>query len=396
MPLFYYKAKTKDGNNIKGVIEADNIEVADTVLRMNSVYPIFIREKSPFVISRRKMSSKDLYLISNQMAMALKSGFDILRAFEFLMENSNDYIKRQFKLIYKRVQEGISLSDAFKETKIFPTFFVCMVRAGEVSGKVDEVMQMLSQYYYKDYKIKNRINQALAYPKLVFIISIMITFVLLNRVVPIFLNVFNQFNSVELPLYTKIVVGISASIKGYFKIYILILLGIIFLIKLLSKNDYICDLIDRLKINIPIIRRIYILNYIVQFSNTLAMLLRSGVSVVSSLEIIEDVIENREIKRNISSSIGMLKSGLSISDSLLAIECFPSMFKNIIKSGEETGRIDDALINVSEFYYNELDEYIKRITVYIEPIILIFIALIIGFIVLSLMLPIFKIYRTII
>jgi type IV pilus assembly protein PilC len=219
---------------------------------------------------------------------------------------------------------------------------------------------------------------------------------LFNKIIPMFTDILYQFNKQEVPLPTQIVIKLSYFI-GEYKIIILSFLVLLFLIfKINKRTDSANKAKEYLAIKLPIFKKINILNTSVQFTAILAMLMSGGVPIARSIEILTNVVENRFIKEKFKRAALGVQMGVSLSESLSQVEFFPKMLINILRTTEETGTLDKTLKNMSEYYYLELDEYIKRVVIYIEPTLIIMVAVFIGFIVMALMLPIFKIYRSII
>ncbi|SHF02582.1 type II secretion system F family protein [Caloramator proteoclasticus] len=395
MPKYFNREKIIKDKLLSRLIQTEGIEVTDTVLKRSSVSPIFKRKKIDIKFER-KLNSKDFYFICKQLHISSQSGLDILRTIELLIEQSEGRLRNVFEDVYSNVQTGLPLSKAFEDTKKFPYFFINMIRVGELSGNLEEIFSMLSDYYYKQYSLSNKIKQATAYPKLVFVLTITIMMALFNKIIPMFSDILYQFNKQEVPLPTQIVIKTSYFIREY-QIAILSFLILLFLILKINKRiDSANKAKEYISINLPIIKKINVLNTSVQFTAILAMLTNGGIPIGRSIEILTNVVENRFIKEKFKRVALGVQMGVSLSESLSQVEFFPKMLINILRTSEETGTLDKTLKNMSEYYYLELDEYIKRVMVFVEPTLIILVAVLIGFIVMALMLPIFKIYRSII
>lgn len=366
-------------------------KIIDTTFRTGGVYNTF---KDIKMFNRKiKFNTKELYFICRQFSMAFNSGMDILRSIEAIEENTNNKnISIVFDKIYESVQSGILLSQSIKLTDAFPLFFINMIEAGEVSGRLEYVLNSLSDYYEKELRLKKKITQALLYPTVVVFFSFFVFYIMLVKVVPMFVNVLNQFPNIELPKQTKIIIFLSNYLSKNSNKVIIFVFGFLIIYKAFI-HKRIKQIGDFLKIKTPIIKTIYKLVISIKFLGSISILIKSGVSYINAIEIASKVIENNFLKKGLIKAKDSLLMGDSLSDSLAKAKFFPKLLISMIKTAEETGKLEIVFENMHRYYLDELEDKLKIITSLIEPMMIIVVAILVGFLIMSIILPIFNIYR---
>lgn len=398
MALYEYEAKTMEGTLLKGKMEAVDDSAVISSLRQKNYFPTYIslyKESSNLNLTQfKKVTIKDISIFCRQFSFIIVSGIGILRALEIAKEQTeNPKLKKILNEVFEDVQKGISLSESMKKHKDLPEMLTNMVGVGEASGNLDKVMLRMADYYDKEYKQQKKIKGALNYPMMVGIFAIIVVIVLVTKVLPIFVSNIVASGG-ELPLPTKIVMGISSFLinKGIFLLAGLIILGIIFNIYLKDNPEFKAGL-DRLKLNMPIFGKIFRKIITARFARTFGMLISSGVSLIPSIEICATIVGNTIIKNVLQSTTEEIKKGGSIGESLEARNVFPLMLTQMIKIGEESGTLDEILDKTAEFYDGEVDTATQQLTTMLEPLIIVALAIVVGFIVLAMVMPMFGMYN---
>jgi type IV pilus assembly protein PilC len=289
------------------------------------------------------------------------------------------------------MQMGNSIEQSFLNTKSFSSFFINMVKAGEVSGNLDKIFNNLSDYYDKENKLKSKIINMLIYPIILTITSVVITLFIIIFIIPNFQKIFDS-NGVQAPTYTKIIINISTFIRDNL-FYLLIILAIIsiFIYHKIKNDKHLRETL----FNISHIGELIKVIVSLKFSRSLYILLSSGVQIIEALEISSDILESEYIKERMEISIEYVNRGNSIGNSLELSNIFPALFISMIKIGEESGRLESILNVINKYYENELDLKIEKFMSYVQPTIIIFLGLIIGVIVISMVMPMFDIINAI-
>ncbi|MFD3156353.1 type II secretion system F family protein [Haloimpatiens sp. FM7330] len=401
MPIYEYKVMNSEGNKLKGTFKASNKNEVLAMIEDNNYYPISIeeileREQQDILQSLKKVSIKDLYVFCRQFYTMLNAGANISNCINILKEQTeNPTLKRSLNEVYEDVQKGVTFSQSLKnQDRVFPELMINMIEAGEVSGKLDVIMNRLASHYERENKINNKIKSAFIYPVILIILSITVVTFLLIFVMPIFVGMF-QNSEVSLPLPTRIVLSISTGIKNKWYI-ILILIGLVVVgIKTYAKSVSGKIFFDNLKLNNPITKGTNIKIILSRFTRTLSTILYSGIPLVQALEVSSKIIGNKVVEKKILQCRDKVIEGESLAETLKTIEIFPSMLSSMIKIGEESGALDDILEKTATFYDEELDTALKKMTAMIEPLMILIMGVLIGFIVISMLMPMFDMFKTI-
>ena len=335
-------------------------------------------------------SQKDVILFSRQFSVMIASGLPMIKSFELLIKQQTN---RQFRDILIEIllelESGASLSDGLsKHPKVFDNLFVAMVRAGEVSGGLDETLKQLVVYIEKSAAIKAKVKSAMSYPILVFGVAVLVVLGLMIFVVPVFVEQFQQGGK-ELPYLTQLLVDISDSLVESWHYYLAALVIFIFSIQVIKNTENGALKIDQTLLKLPAIGVLLKKVAIGRFCSTLSNLLKSGVNLIESIQICGESAGNREIEKFILTLNAQIETGTSLSDALKTGKLFPDLVISMIEVGENTGALDEMLHKVSVFYEEEVDLAVSAILSMIEPALIIGVGGIIGFIVISLYLPIF-------
>ncbi len=397
MPLYKYKAKNLDGKVIKGKIEIENSEELRKLLRERGFFLVDYEDSGMSINIDlgmfRKIPKKDISIFCREMYFSLTSGISIVQSLEIVKEQiENKKLKNILYNVFDDIKRGRMLSDAFKQYDDLPNLFIYMIQVGEETGRLDEIMGNLADYYNNQYKQEKKIKNALIYPKFLLCFSLIVVSILVAFVVPIFVQNLLSANEV-LPVPTKIVIWISSFIKNKW-MYIIAFLIVISILKIfiLNKNKKYVYFKDRFIVNSKFIRTISMQIFTSRFARTFSILFGGGVNVTRCIEICADVIGNEFIKSRLLQSKEFISNGSSIAEGLDMENTFPKMLIQSIRVGEESGTVEEILKKASEFYDSEANFALEKLSNLVEPIMIILLAFLVGFVVISLVLPIFSMY----
>lgn len=394
---YMYKVRDKQGKIISGAIEAESKGAVASKLREMGYIILEISEKKEgfsfsFPGIRKKVKLKDLTVFSRQFATMINSGVSITRALAILAEQTeNPTLSAVITQIQKDVEGGLSISEALsKQEKIFPPIFVNMAKAGEAGGVLDEVLLRIADHFEKEANLRARVKSAMSYPIAVFTFSIVIAFIMITFIVPVFMRMFEALGG-DLPTATRMLVNLSNFIRTRWYILLAVGVGSYYGFKAFKANPNGKYIIDTIKLKLPIFGPLARKLGIAKFSRTLGTLISSGVPILQALDIVADTAENAVITKAIRESRASIKEGESISKPLSESGVFPPMVVQMISIGEETGALDTMLKKIADFYDEEVSTTVDSLTSLLEPVLMIFMGVIIGGIVISLYMPMFQV-----
>jgi len=399
MPLYAYKARDMAGNLIVGTLEVDSKSQCIDVLKQKNYYIIDIKEeivKQDILDfeSFKKVKIKDIAVFCRQFATLINAGITIVSSLATMKEQvENKRLKKAISEVYEEVQKGKTLSDAMKKHgEVFPMLLYNMVEVGEVSGTLDKVMNEMADHYEKENNLNQKVKFALTYPFIVSVVAVLVVIFLLTNVLPIFVGMFKNAG-VQLPLPTQILIAISSSISQYWYFYI----GGIFLIfySILSflKTPEGRRIYDRMLLNMPIFGPLNKKILTSRFTRTLGTLISAGVPLMKAMEVVEKVVGNTVVAEGLRVAQEDIKKGLPLSDPLKRIGIFPPMVIQMISIGESSGSLDSILNKTADFYDGEVDTAVSQMTTLLEPLIIVMLGTVVGFIVVSIIMPLFQLYN---
>lgn len=390
MPQFAYKARTRDGKIITGELEADSKEAVASRLREKGYFVTQVKEKSKeIVLFKRKVTSSEVAVFARQFATMIASGVPLVRCLGIVAEqNENPRFREILGKIRQDVESGTTFSKALeKYPDVFSNLFVDLVRAGEAGGILDEILNRLANYLESSEQLKAKVKGALTYPVVVASIAVGVVFFLLTFVLPQFKNIFEGMGNANLPLPTQILMQTSDFLSTYF---VFILLGIgafIYGLKKFFSTKQGKRIWDSNILRVPVIGLLIKKVAIAKFTRTLGTLVSSGVPILQALEVTASTAGNVVISDAIQKTRVSIREGESIAEPLKASGIFPPMVVQMIAVGEETGELDTMLIKIADFYETEVDTAVKGLTSVIEPIIIVFMGIVVGGIVMAIFLP---------
>lgn len=394
MPSYKYVAKDPEGRTVDGTLEAESSAAVVGQLRKQDLVIISVVEERLRVKRRMRQSIKleDLVIFSRQMATMVDAGIALVQALDILQEQSEN---RAFAEIIGKVrteiESGSSLSMAMaKHPRVFSTLFVSMVKAGEQSGALDDILERLATYLEKTASLQRKVQSAMIYPSLVISIAIIITLFLIIKVIPTFKSIFDLLGG-TLPLPTRILITISDVVRRWFPLVVLGLAGLVVAFFRLRATDKGRLWYDQTLFKLPVIGILFQKVAIARFSRTLSTLIKSGVPILNSLEIVAKTAGNRIIERSIEGVRSSIRAGEPIAPPLMRAGVFPPMVVRMVAVGEQTGKLELMLTKIADFYEEQVDAAVAGLTSLIEPLIILFLGVVVGGIVISMFLPIFKI-----
>ena len=411
MPSFEYWVKDKAGKDLKGFQDAQDVQELVRQLKAQGYLVVRVEQakKGSAILSVQKGSAPkvrqgksgkikldDLVIFSRQMATLVAAGIPLIQALDILAGQMD---KEKFRLVLRRMhgdlQTGKSLSESMQvHQKVFSALFIHMVRAGEMSGKLQEILDRVAHYFEKSSALQKKVKAAVMYPTAVSIMAFGITFFMLAFVIPQFATIFEGLGA-KLPVPTQILINISNYLAANWWWILIILGGSIFSFKKFIGSPLGRLPWDSFTLRMPIFGPIILKVAVSKFSRTLSTLLRSGVAILAALEIVSKTSGNARIEKVITDLMGSVKRGESIASPLEKSEIFPSMVVRMISIGEETGELEEMLTKIADFYDTQVDTAVSGLTSLIEPLIIAFLGIVIGGIVIALFLPILTLTQAI-
>jgi type IV pilus assembly protein PilC len=398
---FAYKVRDRSGNLISGTLVADSELLVLQRLREQGFTPLEVgKEKKGLSLEinlkAKKVKLKEVAVFSRQFATMINSGLPILRALAILSEQtSNKTLAAALAAARMDVEQGASLSQALgKHDKIFNELYVSMVRSGETGGSLDDTLLRLASMLEREVHLRGKIKSAMTYPVAVVGLVTLIMAAMLLFVVPQFKSIYSQLGG-TLPLPTRMLLMVSDAFKNFWYIILgLFVLGR-FLFRRYKKTANGREVVDRIKLRVPVFGTLFHKTALARFASTLAMLLRSGVPILQGLDIVIDTVNNRVMGHAIEDVQTSVREGESIARPLSKHPVFPAMVVQMISVGEETGQVDTMLEKVAQFYDQEVEASVDALTSLIEPILIAFIGGCVGAAVIALYMPMFQVINLI-
>jgi len=387
---FLWEGVDRNNKPLRGEMRAVSETVATTNLRRQGIRVVKIKRQS--FRGGRSVNEKDITFFTRQLATMLKAGVPLLQSFDIIARGHNNARFSRLMLDLKnKVETGSSLSQAFREhPKHFDQLYCNLVQAGETAGMLDAILDRLATYKEKILAIKGKIKSALFYPIAVIVVAIVVTFVIMIFVIPAFKSVFASFGA-NLPFLTQVVIDISDFVVAYWWAMLIIIIGVFMGIRLsIKRSESMRYLVHRLSLKIPIIGSILEKATIARWTRTLQTMFAAGVPLVESLDAVGGASGNmvyiaatKRIQTDVS-------TGTSLTNAMSAVNLFPPMVLQMTQIGEESGSLDNMLGKIADFYEREVDDAVTALSSLLEPIIIVFLGVVVGGLVVAMYLPIFK------
>ncbi len=399
MKTFIYKAKDGPDKVIEGKLVAESKQEIVDILMAKGYTATSIIEQGATVDQKRRyrwrsffgIGLKDRFVFTRQLANLLRSGVPILRALDILAEQTHDkYFKSIIRELANKVRNGRPLSSCLQEyPRIFPAFYISMVKAGEESGSVDEALKNTAEYYRSQYELINKVRSALAYPLLILVVGLLtLIFMFTNvipRIIPLFTNVSNS-----LPLPTQILIAISNFLRTYWKWILLSILILTVIFKRALMSRIFRHYMSALRLRLPLFGQLIFKAEFARFARALEMALRSGIPIIKAMHVSLPIVSEDILKETLAASKSELESGGSFGQILKKSGIFPPFVYNLVSIGEESGKINQSLADIAEYFEADCREYVKIMTTLLEPAMILIIGLVVGFIVSAILLPVFN------
>lgn len=401
MPVFAYTGRTRQGQSVNGDMEASNAEAVVATLRKQQIITTSVKAKAKDIeISipgfGGKVSEKEVAIFTRQFSTMIDAGLPLVQCLEILAsQQDNKTFRKVLVRIRQDVEGGATLAAALKkEPKTFNDLYANMVEAGEAGGILDTILNRLAAYIEKSITLKKRIKSAMIYPSTIVTVAVVVVIFLLLFVIPTFKSMFEGFGA-TLPLPTRIVLGLSNLVRRYFLFAIVGTIGAVVGLRYFYKTPVGRKQIDSLLLKAPVFGMLLRKVAVAKFTRTLGTLISSGVAILDGLEITARTAGNKVVEEAIMKTRVSIAEGKTIAAPLKETTVFPPMVVQMIAVGEQTGALDSMLSKIADFYDEEVDTAVANLTSLLEPLLMVFLGVVIGGVVIAMYLPIFKLVTVI-
>ncbi len=392
MPIFIYSARTVTGDIQTGNVDLPNREAVIGYLRRQRLIPVTVREKPKEIniVFGRRVKMKEIVHYTRQFATMVNSGLPLVQCLDILAQQTdNKFLATSIKEVQSDVESGATLADALRNhPKVFTDLYVNMVAAGEAGGILDTVLLRLAVFLEKNEALVRKVKGAMIYPGVILSVAVVAITVLLVFVIPTFETMFASVD-MALPLPTRFVIWLSDMLQGYWWLMLGLMIAGIWSMRMYYKTSAGRLQLDRLLLRVPILGDLLRKTAVARFTRTLGTLLSAGVSILDGLEITARTAGNRVIHDAVMRSRSSIAGGETISEPLKESGVFPPMVTQMINVGEQTGTIDEMLDKVADFYDDEVDTAVEALLAAMEPILIVFLGIVVGGMIVSMYLPIF-------
>jgi type IV pilus assembly protein PilC len=399
MATFTYEAVNDLGEIIKSTYEAEAKNDVLAMLENKQLYPIKVEEtigkeiKAPISLQRVKL--KDIAFFCRQVSALLDAGIPIADALQIIKQQiANKRLQKAVEEVSEEVQTGMSFSEAMKKQEVFPPLLMHMVAAGEVSGTLDFVMRRMAEDYEKEYKMQKKVSGSMVYPILIIIVAIVAVIFIVTSVLPRYTEMFTDVG-LELPAATQLMIKMSDFLQQYW-LYLFIALGLVIygLIRFIKTTQGRLWL-DYFKLGTPIIGAVNNKVVTARFTRTLASLLKSGIPLMQAMEYVAAIVGNVIVEEKLLQVREEISKGANLTESVRKADIFDPVVIHMVKTGEDSGKLDEVMENTAIIYDQEVEVAVQGITSVIEPVMIILMAAVVGFIVFSIITPMFDIAQTV-
>lgn len=401
MESFSYKAVSAAGKDVKGSVEAESREEAARKIKEQGLVPVSIGKQGALdkdvnipIFKGKKIPARDMSVFCRQFASILKAGVSVINALEMLAEQTeNKKLKEAIVNTQSNVEKGENLSDSMRQNDAFPSILIDMVRAGEASGSLENSLTRMAIQFEKDAKLNGIVKKAMMYPIVLICVMIGVVIVMLTFVIPSFMTMFEDLDS-ELPVTTKAILTMSNSLKNYWYIYIIVVVGIVVGVQMYKKTDNGRHNLDKLKLKIPVFGLLQTKSACASFARTMSTLLQAGMPMIDALEISASTMKNVLFYDGLEKVKNGVSLGLPLSNQLKATGLFPAMVVHMVGIGEETGNVEEMLTNSATYYEEEVEVQTQTLTSLMEPIIIVLMAFVVVLLIMAIYQPMIQLYNT--
>ena len=401
MESFSYKAVSAAGKDVKGSVEAESREEAARKIKEQGLVPVSIGKQGALdkdvnipIFKGKKIPARDMSVFCRQFASILKAGVSVINALEMLAEQTeNKKLKEAIVNTQSSVEKGENLSDSMRQNDVFPSILIDMVRAGEASGSLENSLTRMAIQFEKDAKMNGIVKKAMMYPIVLICVMIGVVIVMLTFVIPSFMTMFEDLDS-ELPVTTKAILAMSNSLKNYWYIYIIVVVGIVVGIQMYKRTDNGKHNLDKLKLKIPVFGVLQTKSACASFARTMSTLLQAGMPMIDALEISASTMKNVLFYDGLEKVKNGVSLGLPLSNQLKATGLFPAMVVHMVGIGEETGNVEEMLTNSATYYEEEVEVQTQTLTSLMEPVIIVLMAFVVVLLIMAIYQPMIQLYNT--
>jgi general secretion pathway protein F len=402
MPVYEYTGLNSSGKTMKGILDADSPVAARHKLRGSGIFPVEVREalskpsglpSGPVSILGLLKGVKpgEISAMTRQLSVLLGAGVPLVKSLDALISQiTNAQLKKIMAQIKESVNQGNSLAFSLSQhPKVFSNIYINMVHSGEASGSLDVVLDRLAEFGEHQQALRSRFKAALAYPVFMSLIGILVLFFLITFIVPNITRVFTEMHQ-SLPLPTMVLIEVSNFLLSFWWAILLVIFSGIVILRQSKKRPGVGYIWDKIKLRIPVLGSINQKIALARFGGTLGSLLQSGVPLISALQIVGRIVGNSLIARVIDNAVDDIQAGKSLASTLSQSQWFPSMVIQMISVGEQSGELEAMLNKIADTHEREVESHIMALTSMLEPVMILIMGLIVGFIVISILLPIFE------
>ncbi len=396
MPVFSYTAKDLKGNYHKGEVETADEHQAAVILRRKSLIVISLKSSSEkggsfFKQFFFRVSFNEVVIMTRQLATMIQAGLVLSEALDILEEQqANSKMKLVLRDVSTDIKGGIDFASALeKHPEVFPKLYVQLVRAGQASGKLDTVLLELASNLEKQRDFQSKVKGAMIYPAVILVMMLTVMMIMMFVVIPQLTKMFSDAQ-MQLPLPTKIVIAIASFLINFWWLLLIGVAGLIYGAKKFLSTPTGRLIYDNFMITFPVVGNISRLVIMTNFTRTLGLLVAAGIPIIDAIKIVSDVVGNSVYKKGLLETCKGVERGLTFSSQLLALPLFPRIVGQMIKTGEETGKLDDIMYRLADYFESEADNILKNSTALVEPITLVILGAGVGFLVVSIILPIYQ------
>jgi type IV pilus assembly protein PilC len=398
MPTFAYSARSASGELMSGEIDLPTRDEVVGYLVRQRLRPVSVNTKAREINIQfgTGIKTREVVIFTRQFATMINSGLPLVQSLTILAEQTeNKLFQKIITQVLNDIQAGMTLADSMgKHPKVFTELYVNMVAAGEAGGILDIILLRLATFLEKNDALIRKIKGAMTYPAVMLFVVIMATTILLWKVVPVFASIFTSAG-MELPMPTRVVLGVSEFLQNYIFFMVIGIVAIVFMIRRYYKTEGGQLVIDRMLLRMPVLGNMLRKSAVSRFTRTLGTLVSSGVSILEGLQITARTSGNRVIHDAVMASRASIAGGATISEPLKASGVFPPMVVQMINVGEQTGGLDDMLSKIADFYDDEVDAAVTALTSVLEPIMIVVMGVVIGGMVVAMYMPMFDMISTV-
>ncbi len=395
MSIYSYKAQDENGKLVSGVLQANDEVELHKKLKQDKKYLISAKEKKHKVNTRR-LKSNEVADFSRNMGKMVGAGISLVRALKITAEDESAKPAQReiFNNLLKLVRSGTSLSDALVEQgDAFPPLFVNMIKSAEASGDLESIFMQMSFYYDKEYRLNSKVKSSMTYPKILCVLIVAVVAVIMGYVIPQFQSLFAQMDS--LPVSTRVLLAISDYVKNRWYVILVAAAVLVIIFKIVFAIPKVSYYKDKFELHMPVAGKLLKIIYTARFARTLSSLYSAGIPIISCLSIAKGTIGNKYIESQFDAVIGEVRSGGNLSDAITKVDGFTKKLSSSVMVGEETGALDTMLVSIADQMEYDSEAALGRLVSYLEPVMIVIMAVIVGFIMISVIQPIYGSYQAI-